>query len=56
MSGTFSAPEVIFTVQFYVQFCSEIGLINYGISQNPEIMSLINASFDHCRRIGFFLE
>lgn len=28
-----SAPEVISTAQFSVQFCSEIGLINDGISQ-----------------------
>lgn len=48
-----SAPEVISTTQFCVQFCSEIGLKNNGISQKTEIPFLINASFDHCCWTGF---
>lgn len=59
MSGIFfwhSAPEVISTAQFCVQFCSESGLINDGISQKTEIPFLISASFDHCRWTGFVSE
>lgn len=50
-----SAPEVISTAQFSVQFCSEIGLINDGISQKTEIPFWIKAGFDHCCWTGFGL-
>jgi len=51
-----SASEVVCTAQSCVQFCSEIGFINDGISQKTEIPFLINASFDCWCWTGFVSE
>lgn len=42
-----SAPKAISIAQFCVLLCSEIGLINNGISHKNEIPFLTSVSFDH---------